>query len=160
MHGKFVATLLQKFFIWVKATVFLHGSFIATAFFQNIRGVFSSRTFFSIFASILCFYFLYFYFIFHFFIIRTDPRWPQESIREGVLVDFCDSLLDFISFYLVPYILDFVHSAIASYREQPFLFSLFGDELGGADPASRARCLPPPREDIGLFLNPQPTQHN
>ena len=74
-----------------------------------------------------------------------------------MLVDFCDSLLDFISFYLVPYILDFVLSAIASSRSfSPFL----AIELGGADPASRARCLPPPREDIGLFLNPQPTQHN
>ena len=39
-----------------------------------------------------------------------------------VLVDFCDWLLDFISFYLVPYILDFVLSAIASSRSfSPFL---------------------------------------
>ena len=38
-------------------------------------------------------------------------------IHGMLLVDFCDSLLDFISFYLVPYILDFVRTAIASYRE-------------------------------------------
>ena len=85
---------------------------------------------------------------------RELQNYEQTTMTPQVylLVDFCDSLLDFISFYLVPYIMDLTLSPIGSSSTFSLLLRIFGD--GRSRPRSLSMVPAPPRGLHMQYLNP------
>ena len=102
---------------------------------------------FYLFRLIYLFIFTFIYLFVLSFISSLSGQIPS------VLIDFCDSLLVFISFYLVPYIMDFVLSPIGSSRSFSLLLAIIGD--GRSRPRSLSMVPAPPRGLHRLYLNPQ-----
>ena len=117
------------------------------------------RTFSFVF-RVLLFYFHFYSFYFILFVLSLT--FLQVADRSQVIIGIyprgcVDRLLwfiiSFISFYLVPYILDFVLSPIGSSRSFSLLLAIIGD--GRSRPRSLSMVPAPPRGLYRLYLNPQ-----